>query len=236
MRSKIVALIFMTLLALPSGVMARPKIGDWWKPGTWFSKKARSTTVIGMVDSVAGKNVSFKTLDGQMLNLIGDHAAKVAEHRSVKIRVFGNVFKPDQKYPAGALQVRSFKVLEEAPIVVAVTEPEPEPYVEPEPYMEPVAEPAPVASTEDYDDEDDDVHVADLNLDHDDEDEYTKPAKKGAKGSVSGGKTYVVASGDTLGKISSKVYGTSGKWKKIADHNGITNPKLLKVGMTLRIP
>jgi nucleoid-associated protein YgaU len=47
---------------------------------------------------------------------------------------------------------------------------------------------------------------------------------------------YVVVSGDTLGKISKKVFGTTAKWKKIAEFNGITNPRLLKVGMTLRIP
>ncbi len=220
MRKNLILVVIMTMLAMPTGAFAK---GDWWKPGSWFSKKSRSTTVTGMVDSVAEGKVMFKTLDGQNLMLIGEQAAKLGENRSVKIRVFGNVFKPDQKYPTGAVQVRSFKVLEQAPAAAEpVVEPvaEPEPYVEPEPVAEPVieepAEPAPVADTDTYDDE----PLAD-----DDHEE-----------AASSGKTYVVKSGDTLGKISKSVYGTSGSWKKIAEHNGITNPKLLKVGMTLRIP
>ncbi len=220
MRKNLILVVIMTMLAMPTGAFAK---GDWWKPGSWFSKKSRSTTVTGMVDSVAEGKVMFKTLDGQNLLLVGEQAEKLGENRSVKIRVFGNVFKPDQKYPTGAVQVRSFKVLEQAPAPAEpVVEPvaEPEPYVEPEPVAEPVieepTEPAPVADTETYDEE----PVAD----HDDAATTTEE------------KTYVVQSGDTLGKISKAVYGTSGEWKKIAEHNGITNPKLLKVGMTLRIP
>lgn len=220
MRKNLILVVIMTMLAMPTGAFAK---GDWWKPGSWFSKKSRSTTVTGMVDSVAEGKVMFKTLDGQNLMLVGEQAEKLGENRSVKIRVFGNVFKPDQKYPTGAVQVRSFKVLEQAPAPAEpVVEPatEPEPYVEPEPVAEPVveepqAEPAPVADTETYDEE----PVAD----HD-------------AAAATEEKTYVVQSGDTLGKISKSVYGTSGQWKKIAEHNGITNPKLLKVGMTLRIP
>lgn len=222
MRKNLILVVIMTMLAMPTGAFAK---GDWWKPGSWFSKKSRSTTVTGIVDSVAEGKVMFKTLDGQNLMLVGEQAEKLGENRSVKIRVFGNVFKPDQKYPTGAVQVRSFKVLEQAPApaepVVEPVAAEPEPYVEPEPVAEPVveepqAEPAPVADTETYDEE----PVAD----HDDAAATTEE------------KTYVVKSGDTLGKISKSVYGTSGEWKKIAEHNGITNPKLLKVGMTLRIP
>ena len=47
---------------------------------------------------------------------------------------------------------------------------------------------------------------------------------------------YKVEKGDTLAKISKKVYGTTKRWKKIAEANGIKNPKSLKVGMTLQIP
>lgn len=227
MRTKLIAIVIMTILALPAGAFA--KSGDWWKPSGWFSKKSRSTTITGIVDSVAEGKVMFKTLDGQTLQLTGETAAKVGENRSVKIRIFGNVVKPDQKFPSGAVQVRSFKVLEEAPVVAAEPEPtyEPEPYVEPEP----VEEPAPYVPTEPVtvaDDEDEDEapfvdDAADYN-----EEPVAEPVVEE--------KTYVVASGDTLGKISQKVYGTTGKWKQIAEHNGITNPKLLKVGMTLRIP
>jgi len=47
--------------------------------------------------------------------------------------------------------------------------------------------------------------------------------------------TYTVVSGDTLGKISHKFYGTTAKWKKIAKDNNITNPKRLKIGDVLTI-
>jgi peptidoglycan hydrolase-like protein with peptidoglycan-binding domain len=58
----------------------------------------------------------------------------------------------------------------------------------------------------------------------------------------SGSKTttryYTVVSGDTLGKISKKYYGTTTKWKKIADANKnlIKNPSSLKIGWKLVIP
>ena len=222
MRKNLFLVVIMAMLALPSSVFAK----DWWKPGSWFSKKSRSTTVTGVVDSVAEGKVMFKTVYGQNLLLIGEKAANIGENRSVKIRVFGNVYKPDQKYPSGAVQVRSFKVLEQVeaaaePVVEPAAEPvaEPEPYVEPEPAAEPVveepqAEPAPTADTE----------------------EYSEQAAPTDEPAASEETTYVVKSGDTLGKISKALYGTSGQWKKIAEHNGITNPKLLKVGMTLRIP
>lgn len=49
-------------------------------------------------------------------------------------------------------------------------------------------------------------------------------------------KHYQVRRGDTLPKISSKFYKTPKKWKKIAQANGIRDPKNLKVGRTLVIP
>lgn len=51
-------------------------------------------------------------------------------------------------------------------------------------------------------------------------------------------KTYVVKSGDTLSTIAARrdVYGDAKKWKKIADANGIRDPKSLKVGRELKIP
>lgn len=220
MRKNLFLVVIMAMLALPSGASAK----DWWKPGSWFSKqKSRSTTITGVVDSVAEGKVMFKTVDGQNLLLVGDKAAKVGENRSVKIRIFGNVYKPDQKFPSGAVQIRSFKLLEQVEMAAEpVVEPadEPEPYIQPEPVAEPIVEeiqPEPViADTEEYNDDDADTHEESADM-----------------GTAS---TYVVKSGDTLGKISKNVYGTSGQWKKIAEHNGISNPKLLKVGMTLRIP
>lgn len=227
MRTKLIAVVIMAILALPAGAFA--KSGDWWKPSSWFTKKSRSTTITGIVDSVAEGKVMFKTLDGQTLQLIGETSAGVGENRSVKIRVFGNVVKPDQKYPSGAVQVRSFKVLEAMP---APAPTEPEPTYEPEPYIEPepVEEPAPYVPSEPVASADEDEDEAPF---VDDAADYTNDEPEPA---VEEAKTYVVSSGDTLGKISQKVYGTTAKWKKIAEHNGITNPKLLKVGMTLRIP
>lgn len=51
-------------------------------------------------------------------------------------------------------------------------------------------------------------------------------------------KTYIVKKGDTLQKIAAmkKFYGDASKWKKIADANGIRDPRNLKVGRPLRIP
>ncbi|MDD9950538.1 MAG: LysM peptidoglycan-binding domain-containing protein [Zetaproteobacteria bacterium] len=41
---------------------------------------------------------------------------------------------------------------------------------------------------------------------------------------------YVVVSGDTLGRISRKIYGSSGMWQKLADLSGIQNPNLIFPG------
>lgn len=52
-------------------------------------------------------------------------------------------------------------------------------------------------------------------------------------------KTYTVVKGDTLGGISTKVYGKSGHWKKILEANAAalgSNAKNLKPGMELVIP
>lgn len=49
-------------------------------------------------------------------------------------------------------------------------------------------------------------------------------------------RSYVVKAGDTLWSISFKFYGTGDNWRNIADVNGITNPRLLQIGTSLRIP
>lgn len=233
MRKRLFSFVLiLAILSVPCGVFAKSKWTGWWKPGEWFGKKQRSTTVTGLVDSVAEGKILFKTLDGQTLELIGEKAAKAGENRAVKMRVFGNVFKPDQKYPTGALQIRNFKVLEEEiipanEIVVgeedAVTM-DPEPYVEPEPILEP----APMDEPEPYIEEPSPMAIP--------ADEMTTEVADEEEKVESAFTEYVVVSGDTLGKISKKVFGTTSKWKNIAESNGITNPKLLKVGMTLRIP
>ncbi|MFW5839396.1 MAG: LysM peptidoglycan-binding domain-containing protein [Planctomycetota bacterium] len=52
----------------------------------------------------------------------------------------------------------------------------------------------------------------------------------------SGWKTHKIDSGDTLGEISTKFYGTSRYWQKIRDANPDVNPNALQVGDVLRIP
>lgn len=64
--------------------------------------------------------------------------------------------------------------------------------------------------------------------------------KLGSQGTSKTGwpKTYVVKAGDTLGKIAVHFYHDVTKWKKIADANGIRDPKNLSkyVHKTIRIP
>jgi len=52
---------------------------------------------------------------------------------------------------------------------------------------------------------------------------------------VSQAKTHVVGTGETLGEISAKYYGTAKNWKKIAEANKV-DPSDLKVGQKLTIP
>ena len=52
-------------------------------------------------------------------------------------------------------------------------------------------------------------------------------------GSVSAGRTYTVKAGDTLSGIATK-YGTS--YQTLARINGITNPNLIHVGQTIKLP
>lgn len=53
-----------------------------------------------------------------------------------------------------------------------------------------------------------------------------------------GGKTYIVKSGDSLSKIAKQFYGDAGKWKKIhaANSDKIPNPDLIHPGLELTIP
>ncbi len=48
--------------------------------------------------------------------------------------------------------------------------------------------------------------------------------------------TYTVQPGDTLSKIASSNLGSAGKWRIIAEINGITNPAKLRVGKILQLP
>ncbi len=50
--------------------------------------------------------------------------------------------------------------------------------------------------------------------------------------------TYTVVSGDSLSKISRRIYGDASKWKKIYEANTdqIKNPDLIYPGQVLKIP
>ena len=52
------------------------------------------------------------------------------------------------------------------------------------------------------------------------------------------GRTYTVQSGDSLGRISQKVYGTSRHWRKILEANRdvIPDERRMRAGVELRIP
>ena len=233
MRNQIKFVALTAMLSLPVGLFAADN--SWYNPKSWFNKdnKNHSTTVTGNVESIKDQ-VIFKTFDGQTLLLIGNKASKVGEcGTTVKIRVFGNVYKPSDKYPTGALQVRNYRVLDEAAAttpIVATDDKNATEEATPEPYEEPTLEAAPEAveetSTEVTATPQKDETVVEV---VEETEEEPAPAPKASK-------TYVVQSGDTLGKISSKLFGTTTKWKKIAEANGITNPKHLKVGMTLKVP
>ncbi len=232
MRNQIKFVALTAMLSLPVGLLAAES--SWYNPKSWFNKdnKNRSTTVTGNIESIKDQ-VIFKTFDGQTLLLIGNKAADVGKcGTEAKIRVFGNVYKPSDKYPTGALQVRNYRVLDEAAAttpIVATDDKSSTEEVTPEPYEEPSLESAPEVAEETTEvtaapqAEETVVEI------EEEKEEEPAPAPKAAK-------TYVVQSGDTLGKISSKLFGTTTKWKKIAEANGITNPKHLKVGMTLKVP
>ena len=49
-------------------------------------------------------------------------------------------------------------------------------------------------------------------------------------------KTWQVRRGDTLRSIAAAVYRDPARWRTLAEFNGITDPRRLAVGTTLRIP
>ncbi len=48
--------------------------------------------------------------------------------------------------------------------------------------------------------------------------------------------TYTVESGDTLGGIAHRFYGSARHYQAIADHNDIDDPRRIRLGQTLRLP
>lgn len=63
-----------------------------------------------------------------------------------------------------------------------------------------------------------------------------KRKKHDGGGKQSHPKTYTVRKGDTLSKIAAKVYGKASDWHRIADANGIRDPRHIKVGQVLKLP
>ncbi|WP_309398084.1 LysM peptidoglycan-binding domain-containing protein [Cerasicoccus maritimus] len=66
---------------------------------------------------------------------------------------------------------------------------------------------------------------------------YTPPQQAHAE-TPSNTRSYTVVSGDTLTRISAKVYGEAGRWQDIFEANRdlLPNPNALRVGQTLKIP
>jgi nucleoid-associated protein YgaU len=48
--------------------------------------------------------------------------------------------------------------------------------------------------------------------------------------------SYTIRRGDTLWSVARQVYGDGNRWRDIADANGISNPKKLRIGQKLMIP
>jgi nucleoid-associated protein YgaU len=65
-----------------------------------------------------------------------------------------------------------------------------------------------------------------------------RPGTKLSNGQSSLGwpKKYTAKEGDTLQKVAAKFYGDASKWHRIADANGIRDPKAIKKGRVLTIP
>lgn len=64
----------------------------------------------------------------------------------------------------------------------------------------------------------------------------TTPATPSANTTTSSANYYDVQRGDTLFAIAQRKYGDGNLWPRIADANGITDPRTLQVGARLRIP
>ena len=56
------------------------------------------------------------------------------------------------------------------------------------------------------------------------------------EGAASSSRFYTVKKGDTLWAIARRYYSNPNLWPKIADRNGVKNPRLLQIGKRLVIP
>jgi LysM repeat protein len=59
-----------------------------------------------------------------------------------------------------------------------------------------------------------------------------------AKGSpcAAGDRTYTIREGDSLASVAERTYGDAGLYRMLADHNGIADPDLVRVGQVVRLP
>jgi len=66
----------------------------------------------------------------------------------------------------------------------------------------------------------------------------TAPAAAQPTSTVSSGKTYIVAKGDSLSKIAQREYGDANKWRTIYEANKdlIKDPDLIYPGQELKVP
>ena len=48
-------------------------------------------------------------------------------------------------------------------------------------------------------------------------------------------KSYTVKRGDTLWDIAHRFYGSGTQWRRIAEKNGVTNPRTLQIGKVLTL-
>lgn len=55
-------------------------------------------------------------------------------------------------------------------------------------------------------------------------------------GSSKGGTTTQIRKGETLTQVANRVYGTPSRWRDIAKANGITDPRKIPPGKTLKLP
>jgi nucleoid-associated protein YgaU len=116
----------------------------------------------------------------------------------------------------------------------------------PQTEMQPDLKPTPVARTEPA--VETDPYATDPMLTQPKSPAYTpapktappEPKHSTAKSSkaATGGRTHVVAKGETLSSIAKKYYGDANDWKKIweANKSVVPDPKKLKVGTKLTIP
>ena len=205
---RIAILIVVAFLLLGIGYIPVRAETSLQRVRNYFTGRKR-VTMAGVI-AISGENkIYFKNEEGKLLRLRGRQAKNFLDKKGYTVEITGYLKKHD-------FEVRRYKIVKE------YVEPEPEPEPEPE------SEPETTIDVDGYNNTDDtntEVSGVNENLELDNNSEDVSYDVE----------TYTVQSGDTLGKISKKFYGTVAKWKKIADDNGISDPRMLRVGQILKI-